>query len=204
MSLEAVDHPKHYDRGNPELEPIKVIQSLHNINVAGFCFGNVIKYISRAELKGNPIQDYDKALWYLKYAQENNTHTLPELYVSEKISNDSLISSALHYWKLDERLEAALTFLVRHIGSGGRNKEELDKAVFMLDVFVTARKEEEMKLKSFENIVKTTKKLDGRRISPFHYTPGYSYDEWYSWLYIVEKVKSIYRRIENVFIKGTK
>ena len=31
-----------------------------------FCLGNAIKYIWRANLKGNPEQDLRKAIWYLE------------------------------------------------------------------------------------------------------------------------------------------
>jgi len=32
----------------------------------GYCLGQIYKYISRAEIKGNALQDYQKAEWYLK------------------------------------------------------------------------------------------------------------------------------------------
>ena len=32
----------------------------------GFNLGNAIKYIWRADLKGNSIQDLEKAIWYLQ------------------------------------------------------------------------------------------------------------------------------------------
>jgi hypothetical protein len=31
-----------------------------------FCLGNAVKYIWRADLKGNPIEDLKKAVWYLE------------------------------------------------------------------------------------------------------------------------------------------
>jgi hypothetical protein len=54
-----IDHPKHYRPGL--YEAIKVIEAWG----LGFCLGNVVKYISRAELKGTPIEDLKKARWYL-------------------------------------------------------------------------------------------------------------------------------------------
>ena len=32
----------------------------------GFCLGNAIKYIWRADEKGNAVQDLEKAKWYLE------------------------------------------------------------------------------------------------------------------------------------------
>ena len=33
-----------------------------------FCIGNAIKYITRYKHKSNPIEDLEKAQWYLAYA----------------------------------------------------------------------------------------------------------------------------------------
>jgi hypothetical protein len=32
----------------------------------GFCLGNAIKYIWRADLKQNAIEDLEKAVWYIE------------------------------------------------------------------------------------------------------------------------------------------
>lgn len=51
---------EHYKKGN--VEPIAVIRDWK----LGFNLGNVVKYIGRAEYKGNKIADLKKALWYLQ------------------------------------------------------------------------------------------------------------------------------------------
>lgn len=58
---ESVDHPAHYGGADNPYEAIKVIEAWR----LGFCLGNVVKYISRAEHKGSPLQDLEKARWYL-------------------------------------------------------------------------------------------------------------------------------------------
>lgn len=58
---EAVNHPAHY-RGDTTYEAIKVIRAWG----LGFSLGNAVKYICRAEHKGRPLQDLEKALWYLQ------------------------------------------------------------------------------------------------------------------------------------------
>lgn len=58
--FEAVDHPSHYNAG--KFEAIDVIEDW-DLN---FNMGNALKYISRAEHKGNKQQDIEKAIWYLK------------------------------------------------------------------------------------------------------------------------------------------
>ena len=59
MSL--VNNPEHYGGKDNPYEAIKVIEAW-GLN---FHLGNVVKYISRAEKKGNKIQDLRKAQWYL-------------------------------------------------------------------------------------------------------------------------------------------
>lgn len=56
---DQINHPPHYTA--TEIEPINVIESWK----LGFCLGNVVKYIARAEHKGTPIADLEKARWYL-------------------------------------------------------------------------------------------------------------------------------------------
>ncbi len=54
-----VNRPKHYNYGN--IQPIDVIEDWG----LSYHLGNVIKYIARAEHKGNMIEDLKKARWYL-------------------------------------------------------------------------------------------------------------------------------------------
>jgi len=59
---EAVDHPAHYGGKDDPYEAIKVIEAWE----LGFCLGNVVKYLSRADKKGAPLEDLRKAAWYLQ------------------------------------------------------------------------------------------------------------------------------------------
>jgi transposase len=54
-----VNHPPHYRTGG--IETIDFIEA-KDLN---YRLGNVVKYITRAEKKGNPIEDLKKARWYL-------------------------------------------------------------------------------------------------------------------------------------------
>lgn len=56
----AINHPSHYNTGR--IEVIDVIEDWH----MNFNLGNVIKYVARADHKGNPAEDLKKALWYLR------------------------------------------------------------------------------------------------------------------------------------------
>jgi hypothetical protein len=57
--LSLVNHPEHY-QGNG-IEVIDIIDSFE----LNFALGNAIKYILRADKKGNRRQDLEKARWYL-------------------------------------------------------------------------------------------------------------------------------------------
>lgn len=62
--MNAVQHPEHYTAG--EVECIDAIQAaLTPEEFAGYCKGNVMKYIWREKLKGGVV-DLRKAAWYLR------------------------------------------------------------------------------------------------------------------------------------------
>jgi len=61
MSNNLIDHPQHYQSNG--IEVIDIIDSF-NLN---FNLGNSIKYILRADKKGNKKQDLQKALWYINH-----------------------------------------------------------------------------------------------------------------------------------------
>ncbi|HNM12793.1 MAG TPA: DUF3310 domain-containing protein [Mycobacterium sp.] len=57
---DPVNHPSHYTSHPSGVETITVTEH--------FCFnlGNAIKYIWRADEKGNALEDLKKAEWYIK------------------------------------------------------------------------------------------------------------------------------------------
>jgi hypothetical protein len=59
--VDLVNRPPHYHTGR--YETIKVIDAW-NLN---FNLGNAVKYISRAKLKHNTLEDLKKARWYLNH-----------------------------------------------------------------------------------------------------------------------------------------
>jgi hypothetical protein len=54
-----VSHPKHYTSHPSGIEVIEITEHMN------FCLGNVIKYVLRADLKHDAIEDLEKARWYL-------------------------------------------------------------------------------------------------------------------------------------------
>lgn len=56
---DPVNHPAHY-RGHPSgIECIQITEHM------GFNLGNAIKYVWRADLKNDAIEDLKKAAWYI-------------------------------------------------------------------------------------------------------------------------------------------
>jgi hypothetical protein len=54
-----VNHPPHYLAHPSGIECIEVTEHM------SFCVGNAVKYLWRADHKGNDIEDLRKAAWYI-------------------------------------------------------------------------------------------------------------------------------------------
>lgn len=57
---DLVNHPPHYTSHPSGIECISITEYM------GFNVGNAIKYLWRADLKGNALEDLRKALWYVE------------------------------------------------------------------------------------------------------------------------------------------
>lgn len=57
---DLVNHPPHYTAGG--IETIDFIEA----KKLNYNLGNVVKYVTRANLKGSRTQDLEKAMWYLR------------------------------------------------------------------------------------------------------------------------------------------
>lgn len=55
-----VNRPAHYTAHPSGIECIQITEHM------GFCLGNAVKYIWRADLKNDAIEDLEKAVWYLQ------------------------------------------------------------------------------------------------------------------------------------------
>lgn len=56
---DVINHPKHYTGHPSGVECIQITEHM------SFCLGNVVKYIWRCDDKGVPLEDLEKARWYL-------------------------------------------------------------------------------------------------------------------------------------------
>lgn len=57
---DPVNHPTHYTSHPSGIECIQITEHM------GFNLGNAVKYIWRADLKGDAIEDLEKAKWYIE------------------------------------------------------------------------------------------------------------------------------------------
>lgn len=64
---DPVNHPKHYTAHPSGVECIQITEHM------GFCLGNAVKYIWRADLKHDAIEDLRKAAWYIEREIERRT-----------------------------------------------------------------------------------------------------------------------------------
>ena len=62
-SYEAVNNPEHYG-GDDCIEAIEA--SMPREMYEGFLRGNAMKYLWRYDKKGKPLEDLQKAMWYIE------------------------------------------------------------------------------------------------------------------------------------------
>ena len=68
-----VKHPPHYTSHQSGVECIEITEHMN------FCLGNALKYLWRAGLKDNAIEDLRKSIWYIereisRLESEDNDH----------------------------------------------------------------------------------------------------------------------------------
>jgi hypothetical protein len=79
---DMVNHPSHYNKHPRGIEVIDFVEHMD------FCTGNAIKYIARAEYKGNEIQDLQKAIWYIQRKIDTLQNTRNNETPQEEIQNE--------------------------------------------------------------------------------------------------------------------
>lgn len=57
--MSKVDCPAHYTEHPSGVDCITITEHMN------FCLGNVIKYVWRADKKGEAVEDLEKARWYI-------------------------------------------------------------------------------------------------------------------------------------------
>ena len=67
--IDMVNSPSHYNQSG--IECITAIQAALGPNFKYYLQGNIMKYLWRFDYKGKPLEDLDKAQWYLSALRED-------------------------------------------------------------------------------------------------------------------------------------
>ena len=68
QTADPVNHPKHYTAHPSGIECIAITEHMN------FCIGNAVKYLWRADLKNDAIEDLEKARWYIEREISRRKH----------------------------------------------------------------------------------------------------------------------------------
>jgi Protein of unknwon function (DUF3310) len=104
MSNDNVNHPKHYTSHPSGIECIEVTRHM------GFNLGNAMKYIWRADLKHDAIEDLKKAVWYINDEIEKRTKGERQMSYRRLTEADKELARR---WKLQGISHSRIA---RHIG----------------------------------------------------------------------------------------
>lgn len=102
-----VNNPKHYVEASVRVEPIDLLR------YAPFDFGNAMKYVLRAGLKGNRIEDLKKARWYLQCADESSDYDY-EPYQKFFAHHGAMFRKFFPRLENGESTTKAFTFITAH------------------------------------------------------------------------------------------
>ena len=64
VTFDSVNAPAHYLHGKKETIDV-ITDCMTNDEFHGYLKGNILKYVSRYKWKGEPLEDLQKASWYL-------------------------------------------------------------------------------------------------------------------------------------------
>ena len=97
MTIEndPVNHPAHYTKHPSGIECIQITEHMN------FCLGNAVKYIWRAGIKGNAVEDLKKAKWYI----ERELDRIAENRFEEYLNNETADELEALMLKLDKTLQ---------------------------------------------------------------------------------------------------
>lgn len=118
---DPVNSPNHYTRSHPGMECIELTAD------TSFCLGNAIKYLWRYHSKGRPVEDLEKARWYLCHVidhDEKIAWTRQQHAILDTLANDPAIPDAeAHTWA---KLRQGFPYSANRTSMGQLNDIEID------------------------------------------------------------------------------
>lgn len=123
ITIDTVNHPKHYTSDDCGVEAIEVTSLLPA------CISNAVKYVWRCGKKDEDLQELKKALWYINYSIDNDLpsfvdqlsdslefQSLVEKVKSHWVGNKYMFIDAV-YWGNQETMKKALELMIQEITS---------------------------------------------------------------------------------------
>lgn len=107
MTVDMVSQPPHYRANKSGVEVIQLNQDL------SYCVGNAFKYVARYRYKGNPVQDLEKAAFYIRHEIERLKLTTIGYYLEQE---DALLpedETAFSMWSKNEDNELVVAIIHR-------------------------------------------------------------------------------------------
>ena len=95
-SEDLVNYPPHYTSNSSGVETIELTENL------SFNTGNALKYVSRYRLKNSPVQDIEKAIFYVKREIERLDTAHVGYYLSKSEHLEGEAEDRLFEWCLSE------------------------------------------------------------------------------------------------------
>jgi hypothetical protein len=96
-------NPEHYTSGGIECIDYLEAKLEGRDGFEGFCIGNAIKYLTRADMKGPGIEDYKKARWYVDRLIANREKSDAE--ADAEVDKAEATLAARDEWALPEGFE---------------------------------------------------------------------------------------------------
>ena len=77
VAPDPVNHPEHYTSHPARCECGRSIECIQIVEAMPFNLGNAIKYLWRADLKNDAIEDLKKSVWYINREIERRSKAKP-------------------------------------------------------------------------------------------------------------------------------
>lgn len=107
---DPINRPSHYTRSHPGIECIELTADM------SFCLGNCCKYVWRYDSKGRPVEDLEKARWYLARLIERGERialTNDQHVIINTLAVQAAELNEARFWRFlgQSRAELALEYL---------------------------------------------------------------------------------------------
>lgn len=130
---DPINHPTHYTSHPSGVEPITITKHMN------FCLGNVIKYVMRADYKGNRLDDLKKAQYYLNLEIETEKSKIKFMHMP--------YSSKEEFKKTWPDVPDGDINITQYLNMAPKNREEKERREDLLDSLINNQPQAEMTMR---------------------------------------------------------